>query len=344
MCKKVVFGMSGGVDSSTAAYMLKKEGYDVYGVTIVNYNDDQNTAYEAAEVCKFLGIKHIIIDRKNEFDNKIKKYFVSEYMSGRTPNPCVICNRHIKFSSLIDFKEQIGADFIATGHYAKISVYPKTGRFCIKIGNDLKKDQSYMLSYITQSQLKQTLFPLADYTKTQVREIADKAKIISAKKPDSQEICFIPNGDYSTFIQNYTGNVYPPGNYVDSLGNIIGKHKGIINYTIGQRKGLGVSFNKHMFVTKINADKNEVTLGDNAELFKKEVYAENINYMAIENINRPIRAEAKIRYAHKKAPCIIEPYNNGIKCVFDEPQRAPAPGQTIVVYDNDYCILGGTII
>lgn len=342
--KKVVIGLSGGVGSSTAAYLLKKDGYDVTAVTVLNFDGGEEAAQDAAKVAQYLSINHIILDYKKNFKEKIKDMFVNEYLSGRTPNPCLICNREVKWGALMEIKNQIGADYIATGHYARVVKYAPTGRLAVKMSDDITKDQTYILSYLTQQQLMCTIFPLGGYTKKQVREIAENAGIMTSQKPDSQEICFIPDKDYAAFIQNYTGKKSISGNYVDMQGHIIGQHKGIIHYTIGQRKGLGVSFGKHMFVNSINADKNEIVLGSNEELFKKEVYADKVNFMAVESIKEPLRAEAKIRYAHKKAPCTVYGMENGfIKCVFDEPQRAAAPGQAVVVYDGDYCLLSGII-
>ena len=342
--KKVVVGLSGGVDSSTAAYLLKKDGYDVSAVTVVNFNGGEEAAKDAAKVAQYLSINHVILDYKKIFKEKIKDMFVNEYLSGRTPNPCLICNREVKWGALMKVKEDTGADYIATGHYARVVKYGPTGRLAVKMSDDITKDQTYILSYLTQQQLMCTIFPLGGYTKKQVREIAGNTGIMTSQKPDSQEICFIPDKDYAAFIQDYTGKESISGNYVDMQGNVIGRHKGIIHYTIGQRKGLGVSFGRHMFVNSINAEKNEIVLGSNEELFKKEVYADKINFMAIEDIKEPLRAEAKIRYAHKKAACTVYPVDSGfIKCVFDEPQRAAAPGQAVVVYDGDYCLLSGII-
>jgi len=342
--KKVVVGLSGGVDSSVCAYLLKKEGYDVYGVTVLNFDGGKEAAEEAKKIAEQIGINHIVLDFRDEFKCKIKDAFVNDYLSGRTPNPCVICNRTIKWDALMKIKKEINADYVATGHYAKVVEYPKTNRVAVKMSNDITKDQTYVLSFLTQEQIKSTLFPLGEYTKDEVRGIARQIGLSVADKKDSQEICFIPDKDYAAFIESYTGKKSKPGQYVDANGNKLGMHKGIIHYTIGQRKGLGVSFGKHMFVNRIIADKNQVVLGSNEDLFKNEVFAKNVNYMAMGGFDTPFKAEAKIRYAHKKAPCTIYPVENGIlKCVFDEPQRAAAPGQTLVVYDGEYCLMAGII-
>ena len=338
----VVIGLSGGVDSSTAAYLLKKDGYDVTGVTVINHDGGFEAADDAAAVAGQIGIKHMVLDYRKEFSAKIKDMFVSEYLSGRTPNPCVMCNRDVKWGALMGVCNEIGAQYIATGHYAGVVKYPPTGRLAVKMSDDLSKDQTYVLSFLTQEQLKCTLFPLAGFTKSAVRSIADSAGIKVAQKPDSQEICFIPDNDYAAFIEKYSGKPSMSGDYVDMDGNVIGRHKGIIHYTIGQRKGLGVSFGKHMFVNKIIASENKIVLGSNDELFSREVRAGNINYMALDSIRGPLRAEVKIRYAHKKSPCTV--YINDDSTVFDEPQRAAAPGQTLVAYDGEYCLFGGIII
>lgn len=342
--EKVVIGLSGGVDSATAAYLLKKDGYEVIGVTIINWDGGAEACSDAAGIAEKLGISHYILDFRKEFKNKVEDMFVREYLMGRTPNPCVMCNRDVKWGAVMAAKNDIGADYVATGHYANILKYPKTGRLAVVVSDDEKKDQTYVLSMLTQEQLKCTLFPMGKYTKEETRKIAAEAGISVAEKPDSQEICFIPDKDYVSFIENYTGEKAKEGNYVDFEGNVIGRHKGIINYTIGQRKGLGVSFGKHMFVNAIDAEKNEVVLGSNESLFKNTVYAGNINFMALDKIQEPIRAKAKIRYAHKRAECTIYPCENGMaKFVSDEPQRAVTPGQAIAAYDGDYCLLGGII-
>lgn len=339
----VVIGLSGGVDSSVSAYLLKNAGYDVIGITLLNHDSEMSAVNDAAAVAEKLGIKHITVDYREKFQKIVKDYFVSEYLSGRTPNPCIVCNPKVKWDALMSVKEKYGASYVATGHYAKIIKHQLTGRYSVKMTDDNVKDQTYVLCFLTQEQLKSTIFPLGDYKKPQVREIASQLGLVTAEKPDSEEICFIPDNDYTGFIKNNTATEIKPGNYVDMNGNIIGRHKGIIYYTIGQRKGLGMSFGKHMFVEKINADKNEIVLGGNDELFKTTIYADNISFMSVESINEPLRAEAKIRYAHKKSPCTVCMEDGLLKCVFDEPQRAVTPGQAVVVYKDDYCLCGAII-
>ncbi|MCI1959534.1 MAG: tRNA 2-thiouridine(34) synthase MnmA [Clostridia bacterium] len=339
----VVIGLSGGVDSSVSAYLLKKAGYDVIGMTLLNHDNGMNAVNDAKAVAEKLGIKHITVDCREKFQKIVENYFVSEYLNGRTPNPCVVCNPNVKWDALMSVKEKYGASYVATGHYAQIIKYPLTGRLSVKMTEDNVKDQTYVLSFLTQEQLKNTIFPLGDYKKPHVREIAAEVGIPVAEKPDSEEICFIPDNDYAGFIKSNTEKEIKPGNYIDMDGNVIGKHKGIIYYTIGQRKGLGMSFGKHMFVNSINADTNEIVLGDNDKLFKKTIYAENISFMAVESIDKPLRAEAKIRYAHRKSPCTVSMENGLLKCVFEEPQRAVTPGQAIVIYKDDYCLCGAII-
>ena len=346
--KKVVVGMSGGVDSSAAAYLLKKEGYEVVGITLKLWkeNPDDNFYIKDTEmVAQKLGIEHHVVDYADIFKNEIVDYFLEEYQKGRTPNPCIMCNRMIKFQSLIDFADKIGAYHIATGHYAKPSVYEPTGRFTVRLSETANKDQTYALYRLTQEQLKRILMPVGDYEKSRIREFARGAGLSVADKKDSQEICFIPDDDYIAFMKRQLGDIEMPGNFVDLSGNILGRHKGIINYTIGQRKGLGISFGEKRFVKSINSDTNEIVLSGNNELFEKELFADNLNFVAIEKIDDPLKCEAKIRYAHKKAPCIVENIGDGrIKVTFDTPQRAVTPGQSVVLYDGDFILAGGIIL
>ena len=350
--QKVIVGMSGGVDSSVAAFLLKEKGYEVIGVTMRTWEnacekmtDDENQAVnDAARVAEKLGIPHYVVDFRKEFEDRVIKYFVSEYKSGRTPNPCIVCNRYVKWEALLKYAESLGANLIATGHYALIDKYPKTGRYTVRNAVTAEKDQTYALCRLTQRQLKSTLMPVGEYTKDQVRKIAEEIDMEISSKPDSQDICFIPDGNYASFIKEYDGTEFKPGDFVDMDGHIIGKHKGIINYTVGQRKGLGISAGKHVYVHHIDRENNRVVICGNDELFSREVKADNINFMAIDGISGELRAEAKIRYAHKKAPCSVRMENGIIKCVFDEPQRAATSGQSLVVYDGEYVLCGGTII
>lgn len=342
--------MSGGVDSSVAAAVLKEQGYEVIGVTLSLYKEDPNTGTaderDAAAVCKSLGIKHIIVDRRSLFEDTVIKNFIDSYEAGLTPNPCVLCNKAIKFSEMLKIADQIGADYVATGHYSAVKKDEVTGRYILYRPEDKSKDQTYMLYKLTQEQLSRILMPLADYTKSDIREKAKQLNLSVADRPDSQDICFVPDGDYAAFIERYTGKSYPQGNFVLPEGKVAGKHKGLIHYTVGQRKGLGIALGKPAFVVSKNPNNNEVTISDDESLlFKREVRLRDVNYIPFDKPEGEIRVEAKLRYRHKQAPAtLIGLDNNEAVLLFDEPQRAPAPGQAAVVYDGDLLIGGGTII
>ncbi|WP_341877646.1 tRNA 2-thiouridine(34) synthase MnmA [Defluviitalea saccharophila] len=356
--KKVVIGMSGGVDSSVAAYLLKEQGYDVIGMTMQIWQDESRDVVEdhggccglsavddARRVCQKIGIPHYVVNFKNDFKNKVIDYFVEEYTQGKTPNPCIACNRYVKWESMLHKALQLGADYIATGHYAKVVYLSDIGRYALKISSAVGKDQTYALYNLTQDQLKHTLMPLGDYDKDTIRKIAKDIGLGVATKPDSQEICFIPDNNYGSYIeQNYDFSI-PKGNFVDTKGNVLGKHKGIIHYTVGQRKGLGISFGKPMYVVEIRPQTNEVVLGENNEIFQKVLYANKLNFMPFETLEGSMSVHAKIRYSHKLSPCVITMQDeNTLRCEFDEPQRAITPGQAVVFYDGDIVVGGGTIL
>lgn len=356
--KKVVVGMSGGVDSSVAAYLLKQQGYDVIGVTMQIWQDEEeiknqenggccglSAVDDARRVATTLDIPYYVMNFKNEFKSSVMDYFVKEYLDGRTPNPCIACNRYVKWESLLKRSLDIGADYIATGHYARI-IQLENGRYTLKRSVTDAKDQTYALYNLTQYQLAHTLMPVGDYEKDRIREIAKEINLPVAHKKDSQEICFIPDNDYAAFIEREAGDQVPKeGNFIDTNGNVLGKHKGITHYTIGQRKGLNLAFGKPVFVTEIKPDTNEVVLGDNADVFSQELFCNQINLMAVEDLYEPKRVLAKIRYSHKGTYCLIEKVEDDcIKCTFEEPVRAVTKGQAVVFYENDYVFGGGTII
>ena len=349
---KIAVAMSGGVDSGVCALLVKNSGVDTVGVTMglctpkdaAVPSDILGDISDAKEICNKLGIEHTVYDFSREFYDKVISDFMQTYISGGTPNPCVVCNKYLKFGALLDMSMRDGADKIATGHYAKIEADP-SGRFLLKRASDIKKDQTYMLWSLSQHQLSHTLLPLGEYTKPEIREIAEQNNLINAHKSDSQDICFVPDGDYASFISRESGYTPVPGNYIDMDGNILGKHKGVIHYTVGQRKGLGISMNRHVFVKDKDALNNTVTLSDEEYIFSKKITLKKINLIPFDSIDSQIRVQAKIRYSQKVSPATaIQTGEDEITLIFDEPQRAPARGQSAVMYDGDYVVGGGIII
>lgn len=357
MSKTVVVGMSGGVDSSVAAYLLKEQGYDVIGVTMQIWQEESSEYQEenggccglsavddARRVAQHLGIRYYVMNFRQEFQKNVIDYFVREYRQGRTPNPCIACNRYVKWESLLQRSLEIGADYIATGHYARIARLPNE-RYSIQRSVTTQKDQTYALYNLTQAQLSRTRMPVGEYTKEEIRRIADEVGLPVAHKPDSQEICFVPDDDYASFIERETGETIPVGNFVDKYGNVIGTHRGITHYTIGQRKGLGLALGHPVFVTEIRPDTNEVVIGENEDIFSRTVHANRVNLMSVPEIQGEVRATAKIRYNHQGDDCIVRMIDKDtVEVVFDKPQRAATPGQAVVFYDGDYVMGGGTIL
>ncbi|MCX7748048.1 MAG: tRNA 2-thiouridine(34) synthase MnmA [Clostridia bacterium] len=355
--KKVMLGMSGGVDSSVAAAVLLEKGYEVVGVTMQIWPDmdeDRKLAEggccslsavdDARRVANNLSIPYYVMNFKEVFEEKVINYFKDEYLKGRTPNPCIACNRYLKFDTLLKKAMGMGIDYVATGHYARIEFDEDKNRYLLKKSATAAKDQTYALYNLTQEQLARTLMPIGDYTKERVREIAKEIGLSVATKPDSQEICFVEDNDYGRFIRENTDYKIKEGYFVDVHGNRLGKHKGIIYYTIGQRKGLGIAFGKPMYVIGINVDKNEVILGDDLEVFSKQLIARDLNFITIEKLENEMKVTAKIRYSAKEADATLIPLGQDkLKVLFDVPQRAITPGQSVVFYDGDMVVGGGII-
>lgn len=355
--KKVVVGMSGGVDSSVAAWLLQKQGYEVWGVTMQIWQDEDPDQVEAnggccglsavddaRRVASRLEIPYYVMNFKQDFKERVIDYFMDEYLKGHTPNPCIACNRYVKWESLLKRSLDIGADYIATGHYAQIEHLPN-GRYAIKNSATAAKDQTYALYNLTQEQLSHTLMPVGAYTKDQIRAFAEEAGLPVAHKPDSQEICFVPDGDYAHFIEENSGRKIPEGNFVWEDGRVIGKHKGITHYTIGQRKGLGLAMGRPVVVTEIRPETGEVVIGEADAVFSTTLRANRLNWMSIPELDGERRFLAKIRYNHSGAMCTARMVGEDeVECVFDEPVRAVTPGQAVVFYDGEYVAGGGTII
>lgn len=357
MTKKVMAAMSGGVDSSVAAALLMEQGYEVSGATLKLYaNEDIGLegasrsccslldVMDASAVCLKLGIEHFVFNFGDAFSKEVIERFKSAYVSGKTPNPCIDCNRFIKFHKLLERAELLGMDYIATGHYARVERDEESGRYLLKKARDSAKDQTYVLYAMTQHQLRKTLFPLGALLKSEVRGLASQRGLINAGKPDSQDICFVPNGDYAGFLEN-TLKVSPsPGSFTDSEGRVLGEHRGLIRYTIGQRRGLGLNHHEPRYVIKKDAEKNTVVLGEEGQLYTKEFTVCGLNLISIERLEGPLPARVKTRYSQKEAEALLIPLDEKrAKVEFKSPQRAITPGQAAVFYDGGTVIGGGTI-
>ncbi len=358
--QKIVIGMSGGVDSSTAAALLKEQGYEVIGLTMRLWDGEEiggefhdgtccslSAVEDARRVAYKLGIEYHVLDFRKEFEENVIDYFVDSYRTAKTPNPCIACNKYLKFDAMLKKAKLFDADLIATGHYAKVEKRDD-GRYILRRANSDAKDQTYALYSLRQDQLKAIRMPLGELSgKAEVRKIAERLGLPTAAKPDSQEICFVPDNDYASFIKRRVGLKPVPGNYVDTQGNILGRHKGIINYTIGQRKGLGIAFGKPMFVTKIDPETNDITLGEKGSEFSDSLVADGLNFIPFDELPEPMRVLAKVRYSAKPAACTVTPIaDDRVSVVFDTPQRAVTPGQAVVFYDEDYDVVigGGNIL
>jgi len=354
---KVLVGMSGGVDSSTAAAILKDEGYEVYGCTLKLWDEPEDPEVSARTCCSLkdvedaratafkMDIPFYVLNMKDIFEEKVVKYFVNSYLKGETPNPCIACNRHIKFEAMLAKAMMLGMDYIATGHYARIERDEGTGRYLLKKGVDRTKDQSYVLYMLNQEQLSKLLLPLGNLTKKQVREIAREKGFINSSKPDSQDICFVRHGRYTDFIRSYTKKDIPDeGTFVDESGKVLGKSKGIFEYTIGQRKGLGISAGSRLYVINKDPDRNVIVLGPKEKTLVKRFYADEINYIAIDKPSSPVKVWAKTRYSQKEAEAMLHPLDDDrVMVEYREPQSFVTPGQSVVFYDGDVVVGGGII-
>lgn len=350
-----MIAMSGGVDSSVAALLTLRQGYQAVGGTMQLFDraavspegkicGSHDDVLDAKNVCDRLGIAHHIFDMKDEFEAEVMRRFADIYRKGETPNPCIICNRYVKFGGLLRRALDLGCESIVTGHYASVTFDAGSGRYLLQKAADTSKDQTYFLYGLNQFQLSHTLLPLGNLTKPEVRDIAEQNGFLNSRKHDSQDICFIPDGNYVRFLEQYCGEVCPEGNFLDKEGRVIGRHKGTIRYTIGQRKGLGMGFNKPMYVCAKDVAARTVTLGDNADLFTREVNARDVNMIAVEQLSSPVRVTAKVRYSQREEWATLEQTgSDSFHLTFDNPQRAVAPGQAVVCYDGNTVVCGGTI-
>jgi len=352
---KVMVGMSGGVDSSVAAWLLKEQGYEVTGVTMMLFRSEEIGAEgesaccslsgveDAKAVARRMGVRHDTFDFSDCFRAQVLDRFADGYARGETPNPCIDCNRYLKFGRMLERAAQLGRDYVATGHYARRAYDEASGRWLLKTGLDRAKDQSYFLFYLTQEQLAHTLFPLGELSKAEVRAIAERQGFVTARKRDSQDICFVPDGDYGAFLQRYTGRSWPEGQFVDRSGRVLGAHRGIVRYTLGQRRGLGVAAGRRIYVCGKDMERNRVILGEEADLYSTAAEGTDVNLISVPELQGPVRVTVKTRYSQHAVPAVAEQHGDALRVTFDRPQRAVTPGQAMVLYDGDTVVGGATI-
>ena len=354
--KRALIAMSGGVDSSVAALLMKQKGYDCIGVTMKLYDNEDvgicsdktccsvRDVEDARQVAAGIDIPYYVYNFTGDFREEVIERFVDAYEHGRTPNPCIDCNRYMKFGALFAKAGELGCDLVVTGHYARVRYDEARGRYLLLKGLDAEKDQSYVLYQMTQEQLAHVQFPLGELSKPETRELAAAAGMDNAEKHESQDICFVPDGNYAAFIERFRGKAFPPGDFIDREGRVLGQHKGIIRYTIGQRKHLGIALQKPAYVCRINPERNTVTLGSNEDLFIRELIAADVNLIAVDRIDRPMAVTARVRYHQKEKPAVVEQIaEDRLRLTFEEPQRAITPGQSVVMYQGDVVIGGGVI-
>ncbi len=354
---KALIGMSGGVDSSVAALLMLEAGYECIGATMRLYGGQASPAEGSKTCCSLddvedarsvahrLGIKHYVFNFTEEFQQQVMDQFVAVYQAGGTPNPCIDCNRYLKFGKLLQRARELSCDVLVSGHYAKVQQDPATGRYLLMRAADRAKDQTYFLACLSQQQLSRIRFPLGDLTKAQVRELAEKHGFLNARKHDSQDICFVPGGDYTAFLTAYTGKELEPGDFLNTQGQVVGRHRGAVCYTIGQRKGLGLAMGEPVYVCAKDMVAKTVTVGPNEALFSRELWAKDWVFFPFEQLTEPLAVTAKIRHSQFDRKATVYPEADGLaRVVFDEPQRAISPGQAVVLYQGEMVIGGGTIV